>query len=79
MDRPLPLRRTDVAHQTTNGDEIALAAAKAKHAHIRRRFEALVQDIIVDLNLQTGHEGPGDLSKKVAREIERLLEHAQVD
>lgn len=38
-----------------------------------------MQDIIVDLDLKTGYEGPGDLSAKVAREIERLLEHAQLD
>ena len=79
MDRPPPLRRTDGAHQTTNGDEIAHGAAKERYAHMRQRFEALVQDIIVDLNLKTGYEGPGDLSAKVAREIERLLEHAQLD
>ena len=79
MDRPPRLRRTDNAHQTSDGDDVAHAAAKAKYAELRRRFEAFVEDVIVDLDLKTGHEGPGDLSAKVAQEIGRLLEHAQVD
>ena len=79
MDLPPRLRRTDGPYQTTNGDENAYAVARNKYNDIRQQFAALVQNIIVGLDLKTGHEGPGDLSAKVARELDRLLEDARVE